>query len=383
MDDCYNEKPFNFSLECAESTAQYLLALTGFKVFPVIILIVTILAFCLNIFMLNILRQSSSVKQPCKILLMNCCVAAVLISSNESYRAIKGVQSVNSARRPILTNSTALSLPSFQECSKTTLITSFSSHSLLLSVVFLSLERLISTQNFNFHQHSPWITRLTILCLFTSWMIPVSFNLAQISRYSNVEYIPLCIGVIAYPAFYITIMLIIYLVILSIIVTAFVFVVHINHARLVNLSCNAGQMRFSLRLQLSNNLEVSRTVLCPVMLHLITYTLANATILHATTSNNVSAVSKFTWILFSNGLQDFYMLLLPISMLLRNKKLRSLTKQLFLKKKILSVSTQVEPWRRTWIEPTIQPASAPAGTISTELVELDITAYEDFARLSK
>lgn len=306
------------------------------------IIIFSALALVCNLMFLVILYRSNEfLQRRVKWFLLNASAMASIYSLTQMIRFFSYVTKYQSGYS--LTIST-------YKCSLENSLLSFSSVNLGCSMIFIAGERFIATKLHRTYEriHKPFITSV-LPVLVLCWLVPVTVNIIAILQTSDNVTIPFCASVLAYRRNSLIIYYTLEISIGVIAIFGFVLVILVNKRRLLNLSLNQAQLNFSARFQLRNNIDISKALLPAAILHLITYLLADCTLLFMSTSYNLEMATKVYLVLIVNVFKTFHLLLHVSSMFLFNQKLRAVIVWILVKKKIVSTSVKVAP------VPTIEP----------------------------
>lgn len=198
------------------------------------------------------------------------------------------------------------------------------SYSLSLSVIGVAWERAIATKNFRTYEQHPQFPSRTFVG--AAWIFPATVGIAgRLSTTGDYVY-PICRSALIYEGSLLISFSAINTAIGVISLIIFLVVYCANITRLRSYLYNQAQLSLSGRFQLTNNLEMTKTLFPSIVLHAVIYFSADITYIYVAYVGEEtfhSAVDILILLAYINVLIMLFAAFHPISLLLINPKLRS------------------------------------------------------------
>lgn len=300
------------TFKCAETLVQRLMSLASFRVSIILALLFAIPAVFLNCIYIHLLFRVTVIQPHAKILLLNTSAAALLLCFVD-IGVMSSYLSKISSRNVVPV--------SHNDCVKQNILTVISSNSLSFSMIFLALERSFATKFFRSYELRSFLP--SVFLVLTSWGLPILLHLSAVFQTSSDYHEPICTSVLSYPSRFTLVILTINVVLAFACISAFVLILRINRMKLLILSCNEAQLNLSDRFQLRNNIEISSSVLPAAVGQLAALFCTKGAFLYVITDPKFLPVTyKILIILFAKAIFSCNLLILPLSMILTNARLR-------------------------------------------------------------
>lgn len=319
--------------QCAEILLQVLRSMKLFQSSLALTLIFAIPAVIFNCIFIRVICRVAIVQTHAKVLLINTSLAALLLSLVDIATMTSYIS--------MMATGDAIHV-SHDDCVKQNILTAISSSSLAFSLVFLSLERSFATKFYKSYELRS--TTPSVILAGISWVGSILLHISGVFQADNNSYQPICTSVLSYPSEFTFAISIIHAALAFISIFFFTFILRINKEKLMFLSCNEAQLNLSDRFQLRNNVEISSTVLPAAVLQFVALVSCKGGFIYALINpNTLSATCRILVILLAKAVYALYMLILPLSMILTNGRLRKNCKLLICRCQEVAKNAKVRP----------------------------------------
>lgn len=322
----------NFTFYCADSASKQLISSPYFPLLLAFTLLFSLPASILCIMMSRVIFKTAIVQPQTKILLLNCFVSAILLSTAEFFRAI--LFAVKSMMKIPL-------IIAVSDCHKQNFIVPIAGVTLAISMVVVAAERAFATKNYKSYEGKSLIP--SVFAAILTWVSPMLLIVPSMLKAPDESFLPICLTALTYERLFLIITLIGYASLSAVSTAICLIVVRINRRRLLALSCNSAQLNLTSRFQLRNNIEMSEAVLPSVLSHLIFYGVIQGLYMFITLDVSISMVNKTLVVLCTNMLQILYTLAIPMSIIAVNRRLKGMLVEQICGRRLPPKSCQVAP----------------------------------------